>query len=206
MRAVRSPTRTRTRFVRRGYSPNSRSGVAGARAAAVGDKRFAFCFGWASRRTSRLLAGALARLLRARFDGGVSAARFHLLPGGPSAPRILAGAWLILSSIFRSRTNAETATQLRSAARKAPGHGVEDWHERACASSGRLAHWASVVGDLPRCRGRCLRGAGTRPQREIRYPDARRRGDDDDDAVPMGFGVGHPSFKAAFPESASWDK
>ena len=43
--------------------------------------------------------------------------------------------------------------------------------------------------------------------REIRYPDARRRGDDDDDdAIPMGFGVGHPSFKAAFPESASWDK
>ena len=42
--------------------------------------------------------------------------------------------------------------------------------------------------------------------REIRYPDPRRRGDDDDDAIPMGFGVGHPSFKAAFPESASWDK
>ena len=54
--------------------------------------------------------------------------------------------------------------------------------------------------------------------RAIRYPDvepARRRrrvrtksskGDDDDDAIPMGFGVGHPSFKAAFPESASWDK
>ena len=54
--------------------------------------------------------------------------------------------------------------------------------------------------------------------REIRYTDvepARRRrrrrtksskGDDDDDAIPMGFGVGHPSFKAAFPESASWDK
>ena len=59
--------------------------------------------------------------------------------------------------------------------------------------------------------------------REIRYPEvvpdgnqpARRRrrartksskGDDDDDAIPMGFGVGHPSFKAAFPESASWDK
>ena len=42
--------------------------------------------------------------------------------------------------------------------------------------------------------------------REIRYPDARRRGDDDDDAIPMGFGVGHPSFRAAFPESASWDK
>ena len=32
------------------------------------------------------------------------------------------------------------------------------------------------------------------------------KGDDDDDAIPMGFGVGHPSFKAAFPESASWDK
>ena len=54
--------------------------------------------------------------------------------------------------------------------------------------------------------------------RAIRYPDVeparqRRRartksskGDDDDDAIPMGFGVGHPSFKAAFPESASWDK
>ena len=40
--------------------------------------------------------------------------------------------------------------------------------------------------------------------REIRYPDARRRGDDDDDAIPMGFGVGHPSFKAAFPVSESW--
>ena len=40
--------------------------------------------------------------------------------------------------------------------------------------------------------------------REIRYPDPRRRGDDDDDAVPMGFGVGHPSFKAAFPVSESW--
>ena len=42
--------------------------------------------------------------------------------------------------------------------------------------------------------------------REIRYPDARRRGDDDDDAIPMGFGVGHPSFKAAFPAAPSWDK
>ena len=40
--------------------------------------------------------------------------------------------------------------------------------------------------------------------REIRYPDPRRRGDDDDDAIPMGFGVGHPSFKAAFPVSESW--
>ena len=52
--------------------------------------------------------------------------------------------------------------------------------------------------------------------REIRYPDvepARRRrrvraksskGDDNDDAIPMGFGVGHPSFKAAFPVSESW--
>jgi len=40
--------------------------------------------------------------------------------------------------------------------------------------------------------------------RAIRYPDARRRGDDDDDAIPMGFGVGHPSFKAAFPVSESW--
>jgi len=54
--------------------------------------------------------------------------------------------------------------------------------------------------------------------REIRYPDvepSRRRrrartksskGDDedDDDAIPMGFGVGHSSFKAAFPVSESW--
>ena len=42
--------------------------------------------------------------------------------------------------------------------------------------------------------------------REIRYPSRSSKGDDDDDAIPMGFGVGHPSFKAAFPESASWDK
>ena len=65
-------------------------------------------------------------------------------------------------------------------------------------------------------RRRRVRGCWDAAAREIRYPDvepARRRrrartksskGDDDDDAIPMGFGVGHPSFKAAFPVSESW--
>ena len=43
-------------------------------------------------------------------------------------------------------------------------------------------------------------------RRRRRARNKSSKGDDDDDAIPMGFGVGHPSFKAAFPESASWDK
>ena len=95
---------------------------------------------------------------------------------------------------FGSRTDAETATECGARRERSLVVGVvPDGHKRF------WGRWDPTA-------------------REIRYPDvepARRRrrirtksskGDDDDDAIPMGFGVGHPSFKAAFPESASWDK
>ena len=103
-----------------------------------------------------------------------------------------------LVASFGLRTDTETATECGARRERRVVVGVvPDGHER--------------VGRVLRPRGRWDAAA-----REIRYPDvepARRRrvrtkspkGDDDDDAIPMGFGVGHPSFKAAFPESASWD-
>ena len=44
-----------------------------------------------------------------------------------------------------------------------------------------------------------------RRRRRVRTKSSKGNDEDDDDAIPMGFGVGHPSFKSAFPESASWD-
>ena len=142
-----------------------------------------FCFGRASR--SSIASSSRARLeaLRpTRFDGGVSAAKVHLLPGGPSA------------HLYAARTPSLWWAAYVGAATEvhAPGVGTvpvpADEHRYVFHDIASRKYW----------------GRWDAAAREIRYPDARRRGDDDDDAIPMGFGVGHPSFKAAFPVSESW--